>query len=403
MAGSRLLPLLTGLWACAAFAQGTLTAAKSILLDGGNVARAYVVTSGGSQFAMANAGRALQVFNAAGAELLPAQSGTFATFAVANGVTVGAGTTTLVVAADIGANCPTVCLDIFYWDSTARFQLQTAVVTNVLNVTAMTIDATSSPIRIYYATSTPQLYEQDITISAAGSVVVGGAPPNRSVPNIAQGLTINPPSTLYLSDTNSSLYTFPSDLTNPGGGVFANPTCAPGGFCQIEGLFYSSTPVPTVLAGGVGSGVYFLDPVNAASIVQKTVQILSVSGATTQPSAASLDATANLMLVTEDQSVANGGPWLHLVLTDAGPGDGGPPDGGPADAGSADAGICNPDGGFDDGGACSNLDSGLPTIPSIPPGPGQDIGTTNSCNCSTARGTPLFLALLLPLFARRRR
>ena len=77
------------------------------------------------------------------------------------------------------------------------------------------------------------------------------------------------------------------------------------------------------------------------------------------------------------------------------------------DAGSDAGADGGTDGGADGGtvadGGTGIQDSGIPTIPIIPPGKGQLTGTVNSCNCSTAGSAPILLALLFPLLLPRRR
>jgi hypothetical protein len=406
MTGSRVLPLLVGLWACSAFGQAvSVNASQSIPLADGGIAfaRAYWVAGNSAQYAMAGAGAVIQVFDATGTEvpsLEPSPNGPFASFAVANGVQIGAATfTTVVAAADRSSpGCSTaMCLRIFFWDSTNGFQLKNTAPTTVASATAMAIDAPGSAINIYYATTGPQmLYEQAINVSATNGVVTVGGLNSRSLPSaisVVQGVTVDgvdSPSALYLSDNASNLYTFPTDVTNTDGGIFAQPSGA--GFGFIAGVFFApDLSAPSVLlAGGVSDGLYVLNPYNSApsSIVVQQYLVRGTDGGVTFPSAASGNSTTPFLLVTEDQNQLTGlGPWLHFLSLDGGgpigP-DGGSSDGGATDGGGADAG-------------------GVPTIPIIAPGPGALPGTTNSCNCSTAGSAPVLLALLLPLLLPRRR
>ncbi len=400
---------MVGLWAAsAAAAAPTVQANYSVVLDGGTAfARAYVVPSDGGQWAIAGTGGDLRTFDtSSGNEVIPGQLGPFSTFAVAS-YTVGASVVNVVVGANVGPNCPTTCLDISFWDSTNHFGPVTGspIVLNLPAPTAMAIDATSSPIRIYLAGSNPvTLYEQDITFAANGSVSSGSFGSLFINTAIVRGLTFNSNNNeLLLADTNSNLYTV-TGLGNPdvsAGTLTLYRNTSTGGYSQLEGVFfYPDLPAPYLLGGGVGSGVYGLDPLAAANapIVLSSVQVVAVGGRQTQPSSASVNAAGNVTLVTEDPGTlgANTPARLHIVLPSALIWDGGVPI-------VIDAG---PDGGTDGGGAGgtdAGPDSGIPTIPIIPPGQGQLTGTVNSCNCSTAGSAPILLALLLPLFLPRRR
>jgi hypothetical protein len=390
MTGGRVLPLLVGLWACSAFGQATVfTATASIKLDGGaSFARAYVVTGGtATEYAMANAGQSIQVFDTNGTELLASKElfGTIASFAVANNVINGASTTTTLVAVgDVTSPACTVamCLRIYFWDPTNGFVLQNTAPTTVLTATAMAIDTSTSPLNVYYASIAPQfVYDLVVNINSSTGSVTFGASNSRAIPSGAvEGLTVDAPSTtLYLSDGANNLYTFPANVTNLDGGIFARPTV--GGYSQIEGIFYvSDGAAPYLLAGGEGSGVYQLSPTNAAAILLGNAVILAADAGPTNPSAASINAALALLLVTEDNT--GSGAYLHLVDVSPAAGDGG------GDAGVTDAGTA---------------DSGIPTIPIVPPGPGVAPPPGNSCNCSSAGSAPLLLVLLLPLLAPRRR
>ena len=96
---------MLGLWACSAFGQAvSVNASQSIALADGGIgfARAYWVAGNSAQYAMAGAGAVIQVFDATGTEvpsLEPSPNGPFASFAVANGVQIGAAAFTTVVAA----------------------------------------------------------------------------------------------------------------------------------------------------------------------------------------------------------------------------------------------------------------------------------------------------------------
>jgi hypothetical protein len=406
MTGRRALPLLVGLWACLAFGQATpFQATSSIKLDGGtSFARAYMAHVGGAtnkDYALVNAGGTIQVFDTSGVEHLnlePPLGSTFSAFAILNGVINGAGTTTTIVAvADVTAPaCATaMCLRIFSWDDTNGFLLLNTAPTTVLSATAMAIqsqaNSPSSPLNAYYATSgSPVLYEQVVNVSSSDGSVTFGALNSRSLPtgSTVVGLSIDVPSTTaYLSDNASILYTFPANVTNLDGGIFAQPSV--GGFSQIAGLFLFPPTSPTgLLAGGVGSGVYELAPFNPASIVVGSFIVIATDGGSTVPTAASYNAGQTLVAVTEDNT--GSGAFLHIVPPVAAPdaGDGG------ADGGS-DGGVVDGGGGADAG--------GIPTVPIVQPGPGAGPGPSNSCNCSSAGGAPLLLVFLLPLFAPRRR
>jgi hypothetical protein len=396
MTGRRVLSLLVGLWALAAGAQATVTATASLPLDGGiGFARAYVVTAGGTnEYAMANAGEAIQVFAVGtNAEQTPLK-GQFATFAVADNIVVGGLPTTLVVAADVGPLCPTVCLDIFFWDPVNGFVKQAVAPTNVSGPTAMTIDATASagggPIQVYFVAAPTTLYRQQLALTTNSVTVVGipfGIPTAGT--SAVQGLTVDgAQGLLYASDNASNIYIYPED----GGAGSPYSTPSNGGYISALGLFYYPFPLipppqgaPYLLAGGVAGGVYALSPDTATgSIVIGSVQVLTADGGRiTQPTSASLDALAMTTLLTEDNVTAEvpTGPWLHLIL-----------------------GInLFPDGGAPSGGDAGVDAGGIPTIPIIAPGPGALPGTTNSCNCSTAGSAPVLLALLLPLLIPRRR
>jgi hypothetical protein len=398
MTGGRVLPLVLGLWAIAAFGQvtaSTVTASQSILMSdsGTSLATAYWVTGGssgdGGAYAMANAGYVIQVYDLDGGEhpeLEPTPNGYFVSFAVYEPVIIGASTTTtLVVASEYGTGlCTTsVCLDIFFWDPIRGFQLQapaSPIVTPVFNATAMAIDGTVSPINVYYSSAAPQyLYEQAINVNSSTGMVTVGALNSRSVPTgIVYGMTVDAVDGLiFLSDgTNlGTLYSFPLDVTNGDGGYYATTD---GGFSQLQGI--SFVDGGKIAAGGVSSGVYILNAdAGAGSLVLQQFIVKALDAGTTFPAAASLSPSGTFMLVTED---INGGigPWLHIVTTtptvDAGP---------PADSGvSIDAG-------------------GNPGVPIIAPGPGALPPSANSCNCSSAGSAPVLLTLLLPLLLPRRR
>jgi len=403
MTGRRALPLLVGLWACSAFGQNvTFQATSSIKLDGGaSFARAYMahVASSNKDYALVNAGETIQVFDTNGIEHLnlePPLGSSFSSFAILNSVAnSGTTTTTIVAVADVTAPAcaAAMCLRIFSWDDTNGFLLLNTAPTTVLSATAVAIqsqaNSPSSPLNVYYATASPTkaLYEQLVNVSSSDGSVTFGSLNSRSLTltgSTVMGLSIDVPSTTaYLSDDSSILYTFPSDVTNLDGGIFAQPN-PPTGYSQIAGLFLFPSAIPTgLLAGGKGSGVYGLDPTNSASIVLAIYTILASDGGATLPTAASYNGGQMLVLVTEDDT--GSGAFLHIVppvplQPDAG--DGGT-DGGAVDAGG-DAG-------------------GIPTIPSVQPGPGAAPGPANSCNCSSAGGAPLLLVFLLPLFAPRRR
>ncbi len=404
----RVLPLLVGLWACSALGQVTatpVTASESILLSDAGVlnARAYWVTGGTPvNYVMANAGALIQVFATNGTALPSLSAGAgggFLTFAVANNVVNGATTTTTLVAAtEFGSSaCSTaVCLRVYFWDPVGNFQEQTSVSpinTTSFTATAMAIDATSSPINIYYSgAASVVLYEQGINVNAStGAVSLGGLNSrflNALGSNNVKGLAVdtNLDATLFLSDSQSNLYTFPLDVTNLDGGIFKQTDA---GFAQLDGIsFFNNAMASTLVGGGVPNGVYVFDAYPTTSFVLQQFRVFAQDGGATLPSAASLDSTGTLMAVTED---INGGvgPWLHIVNPDAGP----PPVDAGSDAGT-DGGVVV-DAGVDAG--------GIPTIPIIAPGPGAAPGPTNSCNCSSAGSAPGLLVLLLPLLVPRRR
>lgn len=402
MTGGRVLPLALGLWAGAAFGQVTatpVTAKVSIQLDGGTaLARAYWATdSNGNVWAMANAGTAIEVFNVNGVQqfsLEPVPNTAFSSFALANPVTNGAATTTTLVAAadNTAPGCSTaVCLDIFFWDPDAGFQMKSQINTTVTSVTAMAIDATTSPataINVYYATNLPSiaLYEQSITVNSTNGNVGVGALNSRSLttasatPGNVFGLAVDAvDGALFATDATNlgTLYSFPLDVTNLDGGFFSGT--ADGGFSELEGIsFFSDGPTSTLYGGGFDDGIYVLNVHNDGGniVVQQFNPVYSADGGPTDPSAASTNVQGYLTLVTEDL-----GPWLHIVLTDAGPDSGTPTP--PVDAG-IDAG-------------------GNPGVPIIAPGPGALPTGTNSCNCSSAGSAPVLLTLLLPLLLPRRR
>ena len=396
MTARRVLPLLVGLWAFAAGAQETVTATASFPLDGGiGFARAYLVTSGGViEYAMANAGESIQVFQVGTNAEGPSLQGQYATFAVADNITVSTLETTLVVAANVGPSCPTVCLDIFFWDPVGGFVKQASAPTNFNAPTAMTIDATASTapgglIHIFVFAAPTTLYRQDISLTASSVTVVGIPVGIPAVGNI-QGLTaVGSAAALFASDNASNLYIYPED---GGPGVpFSTPST--GDYAAAAGLFYYPQPFfpppggsPYLLAGGGTGGIYALNPAGGNGPINiGSVQVLTADGGrATQPTGVAVDAQANNTVITEDNVNAEvpHGPWLHLILGLNLFPDGGAPDGG---------GVTTPDGGS------------IPTIPIIAPGPGALPGTTNSCNCSTAGSAPVLLALLLPLLIPRRR
>ena len=396
MTVGRVFPLVLGLWGLSAFGQAMTQyeASSTIFLDGGvSYARAYVVTVGQTEYAMANAGEGIQVFKMDGSELPVAQEllGTYTSFAVVSNVVIGpsgpSGTTTLVAAADVGASCSLAfCLRIFFWDPTSGFGLQNTASTSSGNATAMAIDSASSPMVIYYTPSLPtfSLWSQDITVSSSnGAVAIGSF--NTRTPTLTGsqvlGLAVNDPTALYATDDANVLYAFPLDLSTATGGPIgvSNPT--DGGFSLLRGIsFFSPSPGPSfLLGGGLGSGVYKLNPADGG--VSEVFTILAAGDAgQTFPSSAAFDPSEAFLLVTEDISA----PLLHIVSTDAGP-----------DGGAGTDGGTTPDAG--------SPDSGIPTVPIIAPGPGALPGTTNSCNCSTAGSAPVLLVLLLPLLVSRRR
>jgi MYXO-CTERM domain-containing protein len=386
MTGGRVFPLLVGLWASVALGQQTFTASATIPLDGGAFpARAYLIPLSGTEYVMANAGGPIQVFNTDGGELPLALelTGTFSSFAVLGGV--GPSGAALVVASDVSAACTTFCLRTYFWDPSGGFaQPSPFIITTVLSATAMTIDGATSPIVIYYASAAASgnsLFAQQITINSSNQFVPGSVV-SRSLAlqgSEVLGMAADDPTALYLTDDGSVLYTFPLDLTNLDGGVFA-VSGTPTGYTFLRGITLTSYGTGAFLLGGGDAthSVYLLQLSDAA--VSGQLIILAQDGGPTIPSAASWDTGAMFMAVTEDAP-----PRLHLVSTAALPDAGG--DGG-TDAGT-DAGT--PDAG------------GIPTIPIIAPGPGALPGTTNSCNCSTAGSAPLLLVLLLPFLVSRRR
>ena len=393
----RLLPLLFGLWAASAGAQ-PLQAVASVALDGGaGLTTAYVVTSNGAQYGMANAGQDLEVFGSAGGgTFVDNQPGQFLTFAVADQFTLGSSTTTLVFAADVGAACSlSPCVDAFLWTQ-AGFVAQTqAQTTGATAPTAMTVDTTDpTTIRVYFATggNPATLYEQDFVVNGAGTGISAlNTPLSKSILTAqVLGLTADntayPSGFLYISDSNAAIWTVPKNYVSAGGTLNAYATPNTGGYVTVEAINW--TQGPYLLAGAGNQGLYALQASAAASgmnVFLGQAAVLAVAnppnpvGRQTQPFAASYVPT--LTLVTEQAFVsidAGPNPWLHFVTQNPFPSAG-------PDAGSG------------------GVDSGIPTIPIIPPGPGQLTGTANSCNCSTAGSAPGLLALLLPLLVRRRR
>jgi hypothetical protein len=406
MTGRRVLPLLLGLWAVSASAQAVVTATASIALDGGGTgfARAYIVTGGGTtEYAMANTGGgAIQVFTVGGNTPLTSLPGEFAAFAVADNIVVGTGggafTTTLVVAVDVGsAPCiATACLAVYFWNPSGFVQ-QLSISTNVIAVTAITLDATAStnggPIHIFFTAAPTTLYRQEIALTTTSVIAVGIPTGIPLVGNTnVQGMTVNgTEGILYLSDSASDITTYPED--GGSGTLYSSPGAS--GYASAEGLFYYPFPLapdagagsPYLMTGAAQAGVNALNPgaTPGGTIFIGSVEVLTADGGRlTQPSAASVDATAIVTLVTEDRAIdgASAFPWLHIITGDVLFPGGGPPDGGTiADAGGG----------------------GTPTIPIIAPGPGALPGPTNSCNCSSAGSAPALLALLLPLLLPRRR
>jgi hypothetical protein len=400
MTGRRLLPVLVGLWACVAWAQAAVTATASLPLDGGSgLSRAYIVTAGGTaEYAMANAGGPIQVFQVSNGVQQTPLVGQYSTFAVVDNIVVSALPTTLVVGANIGPLCPTVCLDIFFWDPTNGFAKQTSAATNVTGLNAMTIDATASPtgglIHIFFTAAPTTLYRQEIQIVGNTVAVVGNLTgiPETGVSSI-QGLTVDGnQGLLYATDSAFDIIIYPED--GGPGAPYSSPGL--GGYTAAAGPFYYPFPLlpplpfgtPYLVAGGgLAGGVYAFSPDGGAGgpITLGSVAVWTADGGRlTAPSSASLDSEAAVTLVTEDKVAAEipPGPWLHII-----------------------AGInLFPDGGVPDAGNVTPADGGgVPTIPIIAPGPGALPGTTNSCNCSTAGSAPMLLALLLPLLVPRRR
>jgi hypothetical protein len=405
MIGRRSVSVLVGLWAVSAFAQAQVfQATSSIKLDGGQgFARAYIahVQSSNKDYALVNAGQTIQVFNMAGVEQLglePPVGSAFATFALINSVQTSSTTQSTILAAGniTGPLCAAaMCLEIYAWDDTAPgFHLLNTQTTSVLSATAMAIqsqsNSPSSPFTVYYATANPlMLYGTTVTVSSSDRSVTFGIPISRSIAPPLTGSTVlglavevNLPA-IYLSDDLSNLYTFPMDVTNLDGGIFAQRDA---GYSSALGLYL--TPPGgvgpfTLFAGGLGSGVYELNPnpLVAESIINGSFFVLASDGGTTFPSANSVNDALTTFAATEDDT--GNGAFLHLgpavAVIDAGP-----QDGGGADAGGLDAGS-------------------IPTIPIIGPGPGAAPAAGNSCNCSSAGGAPLLLVFLLPLFAPRRR
>ncbi len=365
-------------------------------LDGGTgLTTAYVVTSGGAEFGMANAGQDLEVFGMSGA-FTNNQPGQFSTFAVADQYTLGTSPTTLVFAADLGAACSlSPCVDAFLWTASGGFVAQTPALTSgALVPTAMAVDATTTTpptLRVYFATGgTPAtLYEQDFIPNGSGTGLTPmGVPLFRSLAT-GQVLGLSPDDApypegyLYISDGNSNIWTVPKTYVSAGGTLTLYSDLNDGGYTDVEVISWTQ---PYILAGAGAGGVYALSndggTTTASGIVLGQASVKATSGRQTFPvSAASAGSSTTLTLVTEDAfSTFDAGPnpWLHFVEQNLFPN---------VDGGSS--------GGFDAG--------GIPTIPIIPPGPGQLTGTANSCNCSTAGSAPALLALLLPLLARRRR
>ncbi len=392
MTGRRVLPLLVGLWAASALAQTTYTATVSITLDGGTgFTNAYVVTSGPA-WAMANAGQDIEVYNTTSPpSLVNSQPGTFTTIAVADQYPLGGGTTTLVFAADVGSACSlSPCIDAFLWSPTGFTAQTPALTTGVTAPTAMTVDTTTSTIRVYFSTGGSQgmLYEQDFTVSG-NTLVASATPLSRAISTVGGivSLTVDgnayPTGLIYINDGSSNLYTTPKDyVSNPAEVLTPFSTNVSGGYVGLDGIFFYTGGDYLLGANSVRSLVYGLDS-TAASVSTNIVfgsAIVQSEGAlrVTAPFTATYNAAAGLTLVTETSTPALGGPFLHVVTGNLFP-----------DAGLPDAG--------------GGVDAGVPVIPIVPPGPGQLTGTANGCNCSSAGGAPALLVLLLPLLAPRRR
>jgi MYXO-CTERM domain-containing protein len=401
MSGQRLLFLLAGLWAASAQSQvQSLTATRSIALDQGQAfARAFpVYVDAGAPYVLAGAGSGIQVFDTDGNEVanLPGQ---FQSFAVANSIAFGAETATLVAAGslDLGCGGP-VCLRVYRWDPDAGFQtLPPFVTSQAQQVPSMTIDTSSNPMAIVYSSfdTPPILYRLSFTINGAGTFVFNSPAASRISPSQleTQGLTVNA-GLLYVSPVQDSLYTIPADVTVLDGGVFSS--MSQGGFTNLGGLFYYPNPnfsslayvmsaaaIPNPDGGTTLTVAAFLNPVDGNNLIIGAIAVSAVDGGTVVPSAASITPLGDWMLVSENQNqAASDPPFVHLLQGFTFPDGGGGSVVPPTDAGGG----------------------GNPTIPVVPPGPGQNVGETNSCACASSGGAPLLLiVLILPFLLPRRR
>ncbi len=407
MTERRVLPLLVGLWAASAAAQTPVAATVSITLDGGSgVTSAYVVTAGAAAYAMANAGQDLEVFaTTAPPTLFNSQPGTFSTFAVADQFPISSSaTTTLVFAADVGAGAAcslSACVDAFLWSAAGFFPQTQVITTGITAPLAMTVDTTTpGTIRVYFSAggSFGMLYEQDFVPNAAMTgLVAKGTTLSRSIATTGGivGLTVDgnayPTGLIYINDGSANMYTTPKDyVSNPAETLTPLATVVSSGYDALEGIFFYVGGGYLLGGGDQRQLVYGLSAtaVNDMSNIVFGTAIVQTQGGgrTTSPfsvsySAPSGNPLAGLTLVTETATPALGpDPFLHVVTGSLFP----------------DAGLQSPDAG-------GGVDAGTPTIPIVPPGPGQLTGTANGCNCSSAGGAPALLVLLLPLLAPRRR
>lgn len=398
MTGRRLLPLVVGvLWAVSGPAQAQLAATKTLYLDGGTFyTRAYpVYVDPQVPYVMASGGNGLQVFDINGTEV-GRLAGIFDAFAVLNGLAFGAATATLVTVSSNEPTCGgTRCLRAYRWDPVNGFQSLGVTTTTSVTTASMALQGgTTAPISVLYSDFANNLFEWAITIDATGALTFGSVPSNRSLSSLnpqptppVLGMAPSGPN-LYLTAVQSALYTVPSDVTNLDGGVFA--TMAQGGFQQLDGLFLGDVgQTPTLIAGARSQGVLFLDPAGGTPIVMMSCVVTAAASdggtRTTVPSAASVIPDGGVLIVSEthDPLIGFGDlPVVYIVQL-------------------------QPDGGCDGGTGPPPTDAGGGTgsggrIPSVPPGPGLDIAPSGGCS-STVGLAPLFLALLVPLAARRRR
>jgi hypothetical protein len=385
MAARRTLPLLVALWTTFAQAQTfqPVNVTTVIQLDGGGTAepRAYAVYVGsGPSYVMAGYGGSLQVFDISGNEL-SGLTGQFDTFAVANGVDFGGQFGTLVAAASFeqGTCGGFKCLRLFRWDPVAGFQNINNSVTSTpaITVQAMTIDSTgaaSGTFGVFYAAvaAGETLYRQDVSVTSDGGVTFLGTN-NRGVAlNTIFGLAPYAGSTLFVTSDQGSLNSYPTDLTNPAGGVFL--PLSSNDFAELHGLSVITTVAgASIIAGDTTKqAVLFVNAVDAG--FQGGVS-LDAGGRTVIPTGAAATPETPPAQLIATESFGNSPPVVYL-----------------APFTFPDGGSTAPD---------SGSGGGIPVIPSVPPGPG--VVPPNTYGCSSAAGVPLLLTFFVPLLLLRRR